>query len=80
MYDNSDLTTLRDLLYNIRNWDTLTPYEKRNSLWQIYELVQEHKDTLGPYLTEKALYATLVLTNSLDASRIAFPPSTEPPG
>lgn len=80
MYDNSQPQNLEDLLYNIKNWNTLAPYEKRNSLWQIYDLATLHKDILGPVLTEKVLYATLVLTNSLDASRVAFPPSTEPPG
>jgi hypothetical protein len=78
MYDNSLPSNIQDLLYNIRNWESLAPYEKRNSLWQIYELVAQHKELLGPLLTEKALYATLVLTNSLDASRIAVLPQTEP--
>lgn len=79
MYDNTDPQNIEDVMYNIRKWDTLAPYEKRNTLWQINELIDKWKDALGPHLTEKLLYATLVLTNSLDASRVAFPPSTEPP-
>ena len=75
MYDNSNLKVLEDLLFNIRNYTSLAPYEKRNTIEQVYDLVIEHREILGPALTEKVLFATLVLTNSLDASRVAFPPS-----
>ena len=75
MYDNSNLKVLEDLLFNIRNYTSLAPYEKRNIIEQVYDLVIEHREILGLALTEKALFATLVLTNSLDASRVAFPPS-----
>lgn len=75
MYDNSDLTVLEDLLYNVRNYKLLAPYEKRNIIEQVYNLAMEHREILGPDLTERVLFATLVLTNSLDASRVAFPPS-----
>lgn len=69
---------LLTLIGEIKNWSNLAPYEKENILWQVKDLAIQHKHILGPHLTEKVLYATLVLTNSLDASRIAFPPSTEP--
>lgn len=79
MWNSSLSQNLENLLFNLRNYHTLAPYEKRNTLEQVYNLVIDHREILGSLLTEKALYATLVLTNSLDASRVAFPPSTEPP-
>lgn len=77
MYRVTELNLLT-LIGDIKNWSNLAPYEKENILWQIKDLSIQHQHILGPRLTEQVLYATLVLTNSLDASRIAFPPSTGP--
>lgn len=52
------------LLFYVKNYKTIYPYEQEYLLRRVSELVMQHKDFLGPVLTEQLLYATLVLTNS----------------
>ena len=70
---NPDLEELNILLKDVRNLKSLPSYEQRFVLSRVSELILLHKNVLGTILTERALFATLVLWNSSEASRIPVP-------
>ncbi len=63
-----DLTLKQEidfLLYDVRRWSDLFPYEKDYLLRRTHELVLQHKDILGEDLT-KSLISSI---NTLSISR-----------
>ena len=74
MRDDHGLEELLILQQDVKNWNDLAPYEKEYVLYRVHQIVMEHRNILGPDLTERALYAMLTLWNSLcGASRMSSP-------
>lgn len=69
-----DLEYLTNLRLDVKKYKDLPPCEKLAVLNEIADLARDFRSIIGDDLTEKVLYATLCLTNSLDASGELVPP------